>query len=236
MKKTVLVVEDEKTIVDILDFHLRRTGYETLTAADGETGLRLALEKKPDLILLDVMLPKMDGFTVCKAIRRENRAVPILMLTAREEENDKVMGLELGADDYITKPFAVKELLARVAANIRRVSVTREAAEAAEADILESGRLKLHTGRMEVSVDGHSIDLSQREYDLLLFLMRNAGGIASREELMHKVWNYEYMGDLRVVDVAIRRLREKIEPNPAEPVYILTKRGAGYLFARDGRA
>ena len=234
MKKTVLVIEDEKPIVDILVFHLQRSGYETLTASDGESGLKLALEKMPDLILLDVMLPKMDGFTVCKAVRRENLAVPILMLTAREEENDKVMGLELGADDYVTKPFAIKELLARVGANIRRVSVA--AAETVEADVLESGRLRIHTGRMEVSVDGAPVDLSQREYDLLLYLTRNAGTVASREELMHKVWNYDYMGDLRVVDVAIRRLREKIEPNPAEPVYILTKRGAGYLFSGGGHA
>ena len=236
MKKTVLVIEDEKPIVDILVFHLQRSGYDTLAASDGADGLKLALEKKPDLILLDVMLPKMDGFTVCKAIRRENAAVPILMLTAREEENDKVMGLELGADDYVTKPFAVKELLARVGANIRRVSVAREAAEPAEADVFESGRLRLHTGRMEVSVDGHPVDLSQREYDLLLYLMRNAGAVASREELMHKVWNYDYIGDLRVVDVAVRRLREKIEPNAAEPVYILTRRGVGYLFSGGGHA
>ncbi|MCL2004368.1 MAG: response regulator transcription factor [Oscillospiraceae bacterium] len=229
MKKTVLIVEDEKAIVDILLFHLQRSGYETLAAADGELGLKLALEKNPDLILLDVMLPKMDGFTVCKAVRRENAAVPILMLTAREEENDKVMGLDLGADDYITKPFAVKELLARVAANIRRTSVA--AAETAEADVLEAGALRLHMGRMEVTADGNVLDLSQREYDLLLYLMRNTGAVSSREELMHKVWNYDYMGDLRVVDVAIRRLREKIEPNPAEPVYILTKRGAGYIFS-----
>jgi len=230
MKKTVLVVEDEKSIVDILDFHLQRSGYSVLSAMDGEAGLRLALEKKPDLILLDVMLPKMDGFSVCKAVRRENNTVPILMLTAREEENDKVMGLDLGADDYITKPFAVKELLARVGANIRRTSVAAPDTEQA-ADVLESGRLKLHTGRMEVSVDGKPVEVSQREYDLLLFLMRHVGSVASREELMHKVWNYEHMGDLRVVDVAIRRLREKIEPNPAEPVYILTKRGVGYIFA-----
>jgi two-component system response regulator VicR len=143
-----------------------------------------------------------------------------------------VTGLDLGADDYITKPFAVKELLARVGANIRRTSVA--APETAEADVLESGPLKLHTGRMEVSVEGKPLELSQREYDLLLFLMRSSGSVASREELMHKVWNYEHMGDLRVVDVAIRRLREKIEPNPAEPVYILTKRGAGYIFAEKG--
>jgi two-component system response regulator VicR len=171
----------------------------------------------------------MDGFTVCKAIRRENAAVPILMLTAREEEDDKVMGLELGADDYITKPFAVKELLARVAANIRRTSVA--AAETNEADVLEAGSLKLNTGRMEVTAGGEPVELSQREYDLLLYLMRNTGSVASREDLMHKVWNYDYMGDLRVVDVAIRRLREKIEPNPAEPIYIMTRRGVGYIFS-----
>jgi two-component system response regulator VicR len=234
MKKTVLIVEDEKAIVDILLFHLQRSGYDTLTAGDGETGLKLALEKNPDLILLDIMLPKMDGFTVCKAIRRENAAVPILMLTAREEEDDKVTGLELGADDYITKPFAVKELLARVAANIRRTSVA--APETAEADVLEAGNLRLHTGRMEVTLNGSAVDLSQREYDLLHYLMRHSGAVASREDLMHKVWNYDYMGDLRVVDVAIRRLREKIEANPAEPVYIITRRGAGYLFAETENA
>jgi two-component system response regulator VicR len=228
MKKTILIVEDEKSIMDILLFHLQRVGYETLAAADGETGLKLALEKAPDLILLDVMLPKMDGFAVCKAIRKENTAVPILMLTAREEENDKVLGLDLGADDYITKPFGVKELLARIAASIRRTYAA--VPEAAEAEILEAGSIKLHTGRMDVTLDGEHIDLSQREYDLMLYLMRNTGAVASREDLMSKVWNYEYIGDLRVVDVAIRRLREKIEPNPAEPVYILTKRGAGYLF------
>ncbi len=234
MAKTVLVVEDEKPIVDILTFHLKRAGYEPLTASDGESGLALALSGNPDLILLDVMLPKMDGFTICKAVRRENAAVPIIMLTAREDESDKVMGLDLGADDYITKPFSIKELLARVGANIRRTSVTRE--ESAPADVLESGRLRVHTGRMEVSVDGTPVDLSQREYDLLLFLMNHAGAVASREELMHKVWNFDYVGDLRVVDVAVRRLREKIEPVPADPVYILTKRGVGYLFSGEVHA
>ncbi|MDR1670070.1 MAG: response regulator transcription factor [Oscillospiraceae bacterium] len=229
MAKTVLIVEDEKPIIDILCFHLKRSGYEPLTATDGESGLALALGKTPDLILLDVMLPKMDGFTVCKAVRRENAAVPIIMLTAREDESDKVMGLDLGADDYITKPFSVKELLARVGANIRRTSVARE--ETVPADILVSGRLKVHTGRMEVSVDDSPVDLSQREYDLLLYLMNRAGAVVSREELMHKVWNFDYVGDLRVVDVAVRRLREKVEPTPAEPAYILTKRGIGYLFS-----
>ncbi len=223
MGKTVLIVEDEKPIVDILVFHLKRAGYEPLTALDGESGLAQALGKNPDLILLDVMLPKMDGFTVCKAVRRENAAVPIIMLTAREDEGDKVMGLDLGADDYITKPFSVKELLARVGANIRRTSVARE--ESTPADVLESGHLRVHTGRMEVSVDGTPVELSQREYDLLLFLMNHA-----------KVWNFDYVGDLRVVDVAVRRLREKIEPIPAEPVYILTKRGIGYLFSGEVNA
>ncbi|MDR1692217.1 MAG: response regulator transcription factor [Oscillospiraceae bacterium] len=232
--RTVLIVEDEKPIVDILVFHLKRSGYVPLTAFDGESGLALALGRKPDLILLDVMLPKMDGFGVCKAVRKEDPAVPILMLTAREDESDKVMGLELGADDYITKPFSVKELLARVGANIRRVSVTRE--DPAPAENLEYGRLKVHTGRMEVSVDGSPVELSQREYDLLLYLMNHTGGVVSREELMHKVWNYDYVGDLRVVDVAVRRLREKIEPVPAEPVYILTKRGVGYLFSGEVHA
>lgn len=234
MAKTVLIIEDEKPIADILAFHLRRSGFETLTAYDGQDGLQKALRDKPDLILLDVMLPKIDGFTVCKSLRREDALTPVLMLTAREEEADKVLGLDLGADDYITKPFSVKELLARVKANIRRTSAGREEPDAPSADVLEAGPLRLHTGRMELTRGGEPVELSQREYDLLHYLMANAGHVASREELMQKVWNYDYMGDLRVVDVTVRRLREKIEDNPADPVYILTRRGAGYLFGGSG--
>ena len=229
MAKTVLVIEDEKPIVDILVFHLKRSGYETAVAYDGQDGLQKALDGRPDLILLDVMLPKMDGFTVCRALRREDALTPVIMLTAREEEADKVLGLELGADDYITKPFSIKELLARVKANMRRTSAAREEPDVT-ADVLESGLLRLHTGRMELTKSGAPVELSQREYDLMHYLMERSGNVVSREELMQKVWNYDYLGDLRVVDVTVRRLREKIEDNPAEPVYILTRRGAGYLF------
>jgi DNA-binding response OmpR family regulator len=224
----ILVVDDEKNIVKGIKFNLEHEGYEVETAEDGEEAVLKARGGAFDLIVMDLMMPKIDGLEACRQIR-EFSGIPVIMLTARSEDTDKLIGFEYGADDYITKPFAVKELLARVAANIRRTSVA--AAETAEADVLEADSLRVHTGRMEVSVDGAVIDLSQREYDLLLYLMRHTGAVASREELMHKVWNYDYMGDLRVVDVAIRRLREKIEPNPAEPMYILTKRGAGYIFS-----
>lgn len=226
---TVLIVEDEKAIVDILEFNLKLAGYTVQKAFDGPDGLAMALEQKPELVLLDIMLPKMDGFAVCRSIRERDAVMPILLLTARGEEEDKVRGLELGADDYITKPFSIKELLARVKANIRR---TRFEASREETDeILTAGTLTLRQDRMQVCRNGEPLELSQREFDLLLYLWRNGGKVVSREELMEKVWGYEYYGDLRAVDVAVRRLREKIEENPAEPVYILTKRGAGYLFA-----
>lgn len=226
--KTILIVEDEKTIVDILEFNLHLVGYTVLKAFDGPEGLAMALAQKPDLVLLDIMLPKMDGFAVCEAIRERDAVMPILLLTARGEEEDKIRGLELGADDYITKPFSVKELLARVKSNIRRTSVEPRGGDE---EVLTAGTLTLHQDRMEVCRDGVPLELSQREFDLILYLWKRSGKVVSREELMEKVWGYEYYGDLRAVDVAVRRLREKIEENPAEPTYILTKRGAGYLFA-----
>lgn len=232
MGKKILVVEDEKNIVDILVFNLVRDGYETLEAYDGATGLRLALEQDPDLILLDLMLPEMDGFEVCRRLRAEGRATPILMLTAREEENNKVLGLELGADDYITKPFSMRELLARVKANIRRTGMVAPARPAGER--LELGRITVDTQAMTVSKDGEALDLTQREYDLVRVLSAQRGQVFSREALMEQVWNYEgYVGDVRAVDVAIRRLREKLEDNPAQPRYIMTRRGAGYYFQND---
>ena len=232
MPKKILIVEDEQTIVDILVFNLRRAGYETLTAADGATGLALAHEQNPDLLLLDVMLPKVDGFAVCRHLRAEGLSVPILMLTAREDESDKVLGLELGADDYITKPFSMRELLARVKANIRRTAIEENAGRTAlEPDLLQCGPLSIHPGRAEARKNGAPLPLSGREYELLLFLMRRPDNVFSREELMREVWNYDYFGDLRTVDVAIRRLREKIEDNPGEPKMLLTRRGMGYLFA-----
>lgn len=231
MEKRILIVEDEKTIVEILAFNLRKAGYAVLEAGDGETGLRCALKEKPDLILLDVMLPRMDGFEVCRRVRGQDPFTPIVMLTAREDEADKVFGLELGADDYITKPFSMPELLARVKTNIRRMAAPRAAEEARREDDISAGSLIINAGRQEVLKDLKPVELSKREFDLLSFLASNAGRVFSREELMEKVWNYDYYGDLRAVDVTVRRLREKIERNPAEPDYILTKRGMGYLFS-----
>ena len=231
-KKTVLIVEDEKNIVDILRFNLQREGYETLEAYDGETGLELARSRRPDILLLDVMLPKMNGFDVCRALRQEGDNVPVLILTAREEEADKVLGLEIGADDYITKPFSMRELVARVGANIRRTSMAPPAASAAAAAMPVSGDLSINTDSHQVFRGGRAIDLTQREYELLTFLASHPNKVYSRIDLMEQVWNYGYVGDdVRTVDVTVRRLREKIEADPANPVYILTRRGAGYYFS-----
>ena len=236
MGKTILIVEDEKNIVDILSYNLTKEGYTALEAYDGETGLQLALEQDPDLILLDLMLPKKNGFDVCREIRQAGRTTPILMLTAREEETDKVLGLELGADDYITKPFSMRELLARVKANIRRGDLLSAAAAAsasapAPQTHIDAGRIAIDPELMMVTKDGRSVELTQREYELLKFLASHPGKVFSREALMEHVWNYEgYVGDVRAVDVAVRRLREKIEDDPAAPQFILTRRGLGYLF------
>ena len=228
MGNTVLIVEDERAIVEILKFNLQREGYETLEALDGETGLELASTRDPDLILLDVMLPKMNGFDVCAALRRAGSSVPILMLTAREEENDKVFGLEAGADDYITKPFSMRELMARVKANIRRRSLDAALRGPAE-QLLRQGELTVDLSAMTVQKAGAPVEVTQKEYDLLVCLLSSPGRVYSREELMSKVWNYSYFGDdMRTVDVTVRRLREKIEDDPGNPRYIRTKRGAGY--------
>ena len=232
-KKTVLIVEDEKNIVDILRFNLQREGFETLEAYDGDTGLALARERHPDIILLDVMLPRMNGFDVCRALRGDGDNVPVLILTAREEEADKVLGLEIGADDYITKPFSMRELVARVGANIRRTAMTASAAStAADSAMPVAGDLSINTDSHQVFRAGKAIDLTQREYELLTFLASHPNKVYSRVDLMEQVWNYGYVGDdVRTVDVTVRRLREKIETDPAAPVYILTRRGAGYYFS-----
>ena len=233
MGKTILIVEDEQNIVDILSFNLSREGYDTLEAYDGLTGLQLALENNPDLILLDLMLPGMGGFEVCRKVREAGSSIPIIMLTAREEETDKVLGLELGADDYITKPFSMRELLARVKANIRRMSMApaAPAAEEPKGDLVRLGRVTIDREKATIFKDGRPLDLTQREYDLICFLASQPGKVFSREALMEHVWNYEgYVGDVRAVDVAVRRLREKIEDDPASPKFIVTKRGMGYLF------
>ena len=229
MSKKILIVEDEKNIVDILSFNLSKEGYDTLEAYDGEAGLRLALEENPDLIL-----PKMDGFDVCRSVRERNRSTPIIMLTAREEESDKVLGLELGADDYITKPFSMRELLARVKANIRRTDMLHDQPSAPTGDSgdrMVRGRILVDNALLMAFKDGTALDLTQREFELLKYMAAQPDKVFSREALMEHVWNYEgYVGDVRAVDVAVRRLREKVEDDPANPKFILTRRGLGYLF------
>ena len=227
----VLIVDDERSIVDILRYNLEKDGTRVVCAYDGAEGLRLARSEDPDVILLDVMLPEMDGFEVCRTLRAEGNNVPIIMITAREEETDKVFGLELGADDYITKPFSMRELIARVRTNMRRAASMAPRQPASDDDILRAKDLVIDRGNRTVSKDGREIELTGREYELIKYLAENPGKVMSREELMAAVWQYDYFGDLRAVDVAVRRLREKIEPNPSEPRYVLTKRGAGYYFA-----
>ncbi|MBQ9985153.1 MAG: response regulator transcription factor [Oscillospiraceae bacterium] len=231
MDKKILVVEDEKAIADILDFNLKKEGYTVVCAYDGEEGLRAALEDKPDLILLDVMLPKLDGFEVCKSVRKTSN-VPIIMLTAREEEVDKILGLELGADDYITKPFSMRELMARIKANVRRgAAPVAEVQEQSDENRLVFGNIVINLRSLDVSKNGTKLELTPREFDLIKFLATQPNQVFSREVLMENVWKYDYYGDLRTVDVTVRRLREKLEDDPANPVRIVTRRGAGYMFA-----
>lgn len=226
MSKKILIVEDEKNIVEILKFNLKKEGFTTIEAMDGELGLEMALNQKPDLVLLDVMLPKMDGFTVCRKIR-QTLDIPILMLTAKEEEVDKVLGLELGADDYITKPFSPRELMARVKANLRR---TVEDLNPKNGNLFKSGELSIDGNRYEIKRASTIIELTLREFELVKFLAQNQGQIFSRENLLEKVWGYEYYGDVRTVDVTIRRIREKLEKDASNCEYIMTKRGVGYYF------
>ena len=231
-KRTVLIVEDEKSIVDILRFNLEKEGYAVLTAYDGESGLEQAISGGADLILLDVMLPKMNGFDVCRRLREGGSSVPVIILTAREEEADKVLGLEIGADDYITKPFSMRELMARVKANIRRTVMQQSGS--AEGAMSAGGGLTINPENYQVCKRDKPIDLTQREYELLTFLASHPGKVYSRTDLMEQVWNYGYVGDdVRTVDVTVRRLREKIEDDPASPTLILTRRGVGYYFSAE---
>ena len=227
MGKKILIVDDEKNIVDILKFNLKKEGFDTIEAYDGEQALNLALSEKPDLILLDIMLPKMDGFTVCRKLR-QTMETPILMLTAKEEEVDKVLGLELGADDYITKPFSPRELIARVKANLRRITLEEPVKD--KGNVIRCGNLAIDIDRYEVKRGDLVIELTLREFELVKFLALQQDQIFSRESLLGKVWGYEYYGDVRTVDVTVRRLREKIEKDPSNPEYIMTKRGVGYYF------
>ncbi len=228
---TVLIVDDEKTIVDILAFNLKNEGFDVLEAYDGDTGLALALSGQCDLVLLDVMLPGLDGFTVLQRVRAHSD-VPIIMLTAREEEQDKVFGLENGADDYIAKPFSKRELIARVRANIRRHAAAAPAAQPPK-NTGSFGPFTIDRALQQAYKDGVLLELSQREYDILCYCIDAAGRVIGREEFLQKVWGYDYYGDLHTVDVAIRRLRAKIEENPAKPRHLITKHGAGYYLQKD---
>ena len=229
MSRTILIVDDEKNIVDILCFNLKKEGYDVIAAYDGGSGLETALATNPDLILLDIMLPVMDGFEVCRKFRETNNSTPIIMLTAREDETDKVFGLELGADDYITKPFSMREVIARVKTNIRRISTAEPPAET-----VKPVGLTIDSERYTAYRDGEPLDLTQREFELLRYLAERPGKVISREELLREVWQYEFLGDLRAVDVAVRRLREKIEKDSANPEHVMTKRGVGYYFKEEG--
>jgi two-component system response regulator VicR len=228
--KKILVVDDEKPISDIIKFNLSKEGFEIGTAFDGEEALKKVYQFQPDLVLLDVMLPKLDGFQVCRKIR-ESFTMPIIMLTAKEEEVDKVLGFELGADDYITKPFGMRELIARVKANLRRIDLS-DSEGGSETHVISAGKLNIDLDRYEVSKDGGTIELTLREFELLKFLATQSNQIFTREQLLKDVWGYEYFGDIRTVDVTVRRLREKVEDDSSDPSYIMTKRGVGYYFKR----
>ncbi len=226
MIRKILIVDDEKNIVDIIAFNLNKEGFDVICAYDGEKGLELVFAENPELILLDIMMPKMDGFEVCRKIR-ERLQTPIIMLTARAEEIDKVLGLELGADDYVTKPFSVRELLARVKANLRR---SDSPAESGKSEMLTFGEITIFPDKYELCKRGEVVELTRREFELVKFLATQKTQVFSREALLEKVWGYEYFGDVRTVDVTIRRLRAKLEDNPEKPRFILTKRGVGYYF------
>ena len=237
--KKVLVVDDEQAIREVLVYNLKKEGYETLEAGDGITAVNIALEQKPDLMLLDIMLPKLDGLSVCKRVKNYLN-IPILMLTAKDAEIDKIVGLELGADDYITKPFSVRELMARVKANLRKNEMANiqketiqqvEEVETKKTSTIKVNDLELDLDRFEVKVRGDIIDLTLREFEVLKFLATQPGQVVTRETLLEKVWGYEYYGDIRTVDVTVRRIREKIEKDTSNPKILITKRGVGYYIA-----
>ncbi|MCS0789029.1 response regulator YycF [Cytobacillus firmus] len=230
MDKKILVVDDEKPIADILQFNLKKEGYDVVCAYDGNDALDKVEEIKPDLILLDIMLPQRDGIEVCREVRKKYD-MPIIMLTAKDSEIDKVLGLELGADDYVTKPFSTRELIARVKANMRRhQQIASKAEEEDESNEIEVGSLIIHPDAYVVSKRGETIELTHREFELLHYLAKHIGQVMTREHLLQTVWGYDYYGDVRTVDVTVRRLREKIEDNPSHPTWIVTRRGVGYYL------
>jgi len=232
MAKKILIIDDEENIVDILKFHLEKNCYEIIFATDGAAGLQLALTENPDLILLDIMLPELDGFDVCKKVREQQLSVPIIMLTSKDDEVDKILGLELGADDYMTKPFSARELIARIRANLRRTEVASDPS-LNNKEIMRFSNLTIDPTHYSVKRDGESLSLSIREFELLKYMALSPGEVFTRKELLQKVWGYEFYGDERIVDVSIRRLREKVESDTENFKYILTKRGVGYYFNND---
>ncbi|AQX53027.1 response regulator YycF [Priestia flexa] len=229
MDKRILVVDDEKPIADILKFNLQKEGYEVFCAYDGVEALEKVEEVQPEMILLDIMLPQKDGMEVCREVRKKYD-MPIIMLTAKDSEIDKVLGLELGADDYVTKPFSTRELLARVKANLRRHQQISNNVEEEESNEITIGALVIHPDAYIVSKRGETIELTHREFELLHYLAKHIGQVMTREHLLQTVWGYDYFGDVRTVDVTVRRLREKIEDNPSHPMWIVTRRGVGYYL------
>lgn len=228
----VLVVEDDRTLLEVLQYNLTKEGYDVLRASDGVKGLETARSNKPDLVILDVMLPKMDGYEVCRILRKET-TVPILMLTAKIEETDRVVGLEVGADDYVTKPFSMRELMARVRAILRRTEMMKKEAVTASSvssPCLKVGDFEIDTARHKVSRGDVPVELSRMEFSLLEFLVRNHGQVFTRDHLLEKVWGYDFAGDTRTVDVHVSWLRRKIETDPAHPKHLVTVRGVGYKF------
>jgi two-component system OmpR family response regulator len=224
MTDKLLIVEDDVNLLETIRYNLRKEGYDIATASDGEQALEVARKEKPDLIILDIMLPKINGFEVCRILRKE-MIVPIMMLTAKADEMDKIVGLEIGADDYMTKPFSMRELLARVRAMLRRAKMIEAPTQPA---IIQIGDIEVDNARHRASLAGAILELSPKEYDLLAFLAGNKGLVFSREQLLEKVWGYDFAGDSRTVDVHIRWLRQKIETDPAHPKYLVTIRGTGY--------
>lgn len=236
-KKTILVVDDEESIMDLLVFNLEKEGYNTLKAYDGITAVEMAVREKPDLILLDVMIPKLDGISVCKKIRYylNISTMPILMVSAKDTESDKIVGLEMGADDYITKPFQIRELMARIKANLRKsdakMVMKYEENEKKDEEVIKVGDLVLDLRKVEVRVNGKNVNLTKKEFDVLKFLANQPGEVVTRERLLHEIWEYdEYVGDIRTIDVTMNRIRDKIEEDKAEPKILITKRGIGYYI------
>ena len=244
-KKTILVVDDEESIMDLLVYNLEKEGYNTLKAYDGITAVEMALKERPDLILLDVMIPKLDGISVCKKIRYylNISTMPILMVSAKDTESDKIVGLEMGADDYITKPFQIRELMARIKANLRKSESKqvepREKAdetENKENEIIEVGELTLDLKKIEARVKGQVVNLTKKEFDVLKYLASQPGEVVTREKLLHEIWEYdEYIGAIRTIDVTMNRIRDKIEKDKADPKILITKRGVGYYIADNSK-